>query len=154
MTSKNKNTTLKIKLLNMANLLKNETADSNKFIKTLNIRFDAKIWWRCWFWAKQARHLISNQRAFENDQRLTESWSIHSSCANGNRNLNDNILVYIRPFHFIEVKIAETRSSWLNCALPSKKVGYWVSKGQEWLVLGGTESLWGDYWCHWVTRGH
>ena len=30
------------------------------------------------------------------------------------------------------------RSSWINCALQGDKAVYWVSIGQQWLVLGGT----------------
>ena len=39
---------------------------------------------------------------------------------------------------FIEFHI-KTRSSWLNCALRGDEVVDWVSEGQQWLVLGGTE---------------
>ena len=35
----------------------------------------------------------------------------------------------------------ETRSSWVNCALRGDEAVYWVSIGQQWLVLGGTETL-------------
>ena len=31
---------------------------------------------------------------------------------------------------------------------------YWVSIGQQCLVLGGTESLWGGNCCYWVSRGY
>ena len=48
----------------------------------------------------------------------------------------------------------KTRSSWLNCALRDDEALYWVSIGQQWLVLGSTESLWGSSWCYWVSRGH
>ena len=33
------------------------------------------------------------------------------------------------------------RSSWLDCALRGDEAVYWVSIGQQWLVLGGTESV-------------
>ena len=31
-------------------------------------------------------------------------------------------------------RLAETRSSWLNCALRGEKAVYWVSIGQQWLA--------------------
>ena len=34
-----------------------------------------------------------------------------------------------------------TRSSWLNYALRDDEAVYWVIIGQQWLVLGGTESV-------------
>ena len=44
--------------------------------------------------------------------------------------------------HNIE-KTTKSRFSWLNCALRGDEAVYWVSIGQQWLVLGGTESA---YW--------
>ena len=38
-------------------------------------------------------------------------------------------------------KKKRTRSSWLNCALRGDEAVFWVSIGQQWLVLGGTESV-------------
>ena len=37
--------------------------------------------------------------------------------------------------------LKETGSSWLNCALQDDEAVYWVSLVQQWLVLGGTESV-------------
>ena len=34
-----------------------------------------------------------------------------------------------------------TRSGWLNCALRDDEAVYWVNLVQQWLVLGGTESV-------------
>ena len=34
-----------------------------------------------------------------------------------------------------------TRSSWLNCSLRGDEAVYWVSIGQQSLVLGGTEPV-------------
>ena len=35
----------------------------------------------------------------------------------------------------------KTRSFWINCALKGDEAVYWVSIGQRWLVLDGTESV-------------
>ena len=48
----------------------------------------------------------------------------------------------LKPWSVIE-KTRDTRSSWLNCALRGDEAVYWVGIGQQWLVLGGTESA---YW--------
>ena len=40
-----------------------------------------------------------------------------------------------------EYKNKTTRSSWLNCKLRGDAAEYWASKGQQWLVLGGIESV-------------
>ena len=36
---------------------------------------------------------------------------------------------------------AQTRSSWLNCALRGDEAVYWGIKGQQQFVCGGTESV-------------
>ena len=36
-------------------------------------------------------------------------------------------------------KIDKLRSSWLNCAQHGDGAVYWVSIGQQWLLLGGTK---------------
>ena len=36
---------------------------------------------------------------------------------------------------------SQTRFNWLNCALRADKAVYLVSIGQQWLVLGGIESV-------------
>ena len=38
-------------------------------------------------------------------------------------------------------KQVQTGPSWLNCALQGDEAVYWVSMGQQWLVLGGTGSV-------------
>ena len=43
---------------------------------------------------------------------------------------------------------------WLNCALRVDEAIYWIGIGHQWLVLGGTESVWGGNWCYWVSGGH
>ena len=45
------------------------------------------------------------------------------------------IVVTEERFYFL------TRSSWLNCALRAGVAVYWVSIGQQWLELGGTELI-------------
>ena len=40
---------------------------------------------------------------------------------------------------------------WWACVLAKY---YWVSIGQQWLVLCGSESLCGGNWCNWVSRWH
>ena len=37
--------------------------------------------------------------------------------------------------------LQEARLSWLNCALRGGEAVNWVSLVQQWLVLGGTESV-------------
>ena len=37
-------------------------------------------------------------------------------------------------------EVGGTRSNWLNCALRGNEYVYWVSIGQQWLILGSTES--------------
>ena len=41
----------------------------------------------------------------------------------------------------LRLPLIMTYSSWLNCALRGDEAVYWVSVGQQWLVLGSTESL-------------
>ena len=45
------------------------------------------------------------------------------------------------PFYAPLGNIGLTRSIWSNCALRGDGAEYWVSIGQQWLVLGGTESI-------------
>ena len=50
-------------------------------------------------------------------------------------------IYYFPGRHFGRESNMLTRSSWLNCALRDDEALYWVSLVQQWLVLGGTESV-------------
>ena len=70
--------------------------------------------------------------------------SIRENCAQINLNPNQ---IFSLKVHIKIISIYEkdwTRSSWLNCALRFNEAVYWVSIGQQLLVLGGTGSVWGD----------
>ena len=47
----------------------------------------------------------------------------------------------VAPLRLLPPSQRGTRSSWLNFALRDDEPVYWVSIGQQCLVLGGTESL-------------
>ena len=40
-------------------------------------------------------------------------------------------------------KHVQTTPSWLDCAIRGDEAVFWVSMGQQWLVLGGTGLVWG-----------
>ena len=61
---------------------------------------------------------------------------------NGNEIWKPNFSLYFsskinRKF----VHLRKIRSCWLNCALPGDEAVYWVSLGQQWLVLGDTDAV-------------
>ena len=69
-------------------------------------------------------------------------------------NIKRNVLNICSLYKIINKCRDKTGSSWFNCALRGDEAVYWVSKGQQWLVLGGTVSVWGGNLCCWVSGGH
>ena len=51
----------------------------------------------------------------------------------------DDPIFQMIPSSCFWVSIMSTRSSWLNFALRNDEAVYWVSIGQQWLLLGGTK---------------
>ena len=56
-------------------------------------------------------------------------------------NIKRNVLNICSLYKIINKCRDKTGSSWFNCALRGDEAVYWVSKGQQWLVLHGTESV-------------